>query len=1039
MAVVGCVVLLGPAGCEGPHTGGPGRTEPAPPETGIAADATPTDLEVGEPLERRPSPGETQEYRLGLEAGDYFELVVEQRGMDVAVSLFDPQGGPLLEVDLPIGDLGPERMMAVVDQAGGFSLRVKAWESEDPEGSYRVTLAARRPAAAADRMRSRAAELFFLGEREFWERRYGDAIAIYEQALEGWRSAGDVFWQSQTLNRQGNALKRLGELARATECYERSAVLLAGLDEPRFAAINANRLADLYFDRGLLEQAIQLHSRGLELRRQAGDRRGEGMALASLGDILKVQGETQRALEHFALALELFDRREDRQERATTLHNLGTLYRLLGKRQEALDRLEEAERIYADLGDVRRQASSLGQIGQLAFEMGSPDQALRLLRTSLGLRREAGDRQGQAATLRKIGSVSMAQGDYEGARLRYLQGLAHLQGIESPRTEAALLAELGSLNNRIDRGQEALGYHRRALAIFERVGDAAGRAGGLLGVAVSERQLGRPMAALQPAQQALEISEALRVKPLSEDLRLSFFSTAQRFFEFNIDLLMELDRIDPDAGHGAAALQVSERARARSLLDLLSEAGAEIRDDAAPGLLERERVLQWEINRGVALMEDEAADEQRRQAAAADVDRALGRLDTIRAAIRRESPRYAELTQPRPLAADEIRSRLLDDETALLEYRLGRQRSFLWVLTRDSFESFELGPAAAIEGSVRATHALLKQGWRRENEGQIRRLLCVLSRQLLEPAAGRLGRKRLAIVADGALEYLPFAALPDPDAPGWCLDAEPLVAGHEIVHLPSASTLAFLRQEARSRPVLPGAVAVMADPVFGVEDPRLGRSTPAPDGHDPSPDAALRGREPRLARQEFPRLPFSGQEAAAILDLAPAGRSFRALGFEASKQVVLAGGLAGYRVVHFATHGVLNSEQPALSSVVLSQVDPLGRPIDGFLRAHEIYNLRLPAELVVVSACETALGKQVRGEGLVGLTRGFMYAGAARVMVSLWQVSDRGTADLMTVFYEGLLQRGLSPPAALRAAQLEVRRRAPQPFYWAGFVVQGDW
>jgi CHAT domain-containing protein len=189
------------------------------------------------------------------------------------------------------------------------------------------------------------------------------------------------------------------------------------------------------------------------------------------------------------------------------------------------------------------------------------------------------------------------------------------------------------------------------------------------------------------------------------------------------------------------------------------------------------------------------------------------------------------------------------------------------------------------------------------------------------------------------------------------------------------------------------------------------------------------------------RLPFSRQEAEAALSYAPGAGNLKALSFDASRQRATSADLSRYRILHFATHGLLNSEHPELSGLVLSLVDTTGKPQDGFLRLHDIYDLKLNADLVVLSACQTGLGKQVRGEGLVGLTRGFMYAGAPRVVASLWQVNDVATAELMKHFYHGLLKEGLRPAAALRSAQLELmkQKRWASPYYWAPFVLQGEW
>jgi CHAT domain-containing protein len=267
----------------------------------------------------------------------------------------------------------------------------------------------------------------------------------------------------------------------------------------------------------------------------------------------------------------------------------------------------------------------------------------------------------------------------------------------------------------------------------------------------------------------------------------------------------------------------------------------------------------------------------------------------------------------------------------------------------------------------------------------------------------------------------------------------PLLERHEVVFLPSASILATLRREEGGREPAPHAVAVLADPVFDAGDPRVeARSRASPAGTElvataiPVRDAGLQGGLVRLFH--------SREEAAAILSVAPAD-SLSALDFDASRETVLGGVLGQYRIVHLATHGLLNPRHPELSGLVFSTVDRQGRPRRGFVAANEIYNLRLSADLVVLSACQTALGKEVRGEGLLSLTRGFMYAGAKRVVASTWEVADRATAELMRRFYAHLLKDGLNPAQALRAAQLELRRepRWSAAYYWAGFTLQGDW
>ena len=336
-----------------------------------------------------------------------------------------------------------------------------------------------------------------------------------------------------------------------------------------------------------------------------------------------------------------------------------------------------------------------------------------------------------------------------------------------------------------------------------------------------------------------------------------------------------------------------------------------------------------------------------------------------------------------------------------------------------------------------------------------------LSRMLLGPAASQLGKKRLAIVADGALQYIPFAALPAP-SPGndggrnSGAEPQPLFVEHEIVSLPSASTLATLRRETAGRKPAEKSLAVLADPVFTDDDTRVRRdlSNVEVKGKTRSADSdetdigflqmTRSGRETGLTGAEggFGRLLSTRREATAISTLVPDRERLQALDFEASRTTALKPELGEYRIVHFATHGLLNNIHPELSGIVLSLVDKEGKQQDGFLRLQDIYNLKLPAELVTLSACQTGLGKEIKGEGLIGLTRGFMYAGAPRIVASLWKVDDRATSELMKRFYQGVLgPERLRPAGALRQAQLSIwkQKQWRAPYYWAAFVLQGEW
>jgi CHAT domain-containing protein len=253
-----------------------------------------------------------------------------------------------------------------------------------------------------------------------------------------------------------------------------------------------------------------------------------------------------------------------------------------------------------------------------------------------------------------------------------------------------------------------------------------------------------------------------------------------------------------------------------------------------------------------------------------------------------------------------------------------------------------------------------------------------------------------------------------------------------------------LRRETAGRPPAPRTLALLADPVFQADDPRLvsaggDRVAASADGGQTRGLLSPAGRD--AGPGDLRRLRFSRREGEAIASLVPAEERFLAYDFDASRQALLTAGLADYRYLHLATHALVDDREPQRTSLVFSLVDAAGTPRNGYLRLHDVYALDLNAELVTLSACETALGREVRGEGLVGLARGFMFAGARRVVASLWSVQDRATAELMRRFYAAMLEDGLPPAAALRAAQVSMlgEPRWSDPYFWAPFVLQGEW
>jgi CHAT domain-containing protein/tetratricopeptide (TPR) repeat protein len=856
------------------------------------------------------------------------------------------------------------------------------------------------------------------------------AIETLKAALLLKQNASDAEGTATALGLLSEAHNALGEKREALDYSLKSLSIREHLASPIDLAKTLSSVGGIYSDLGEGQKGLDFLNRALAIARQFDDADGQVSLLSNIGSTYSEFGEKRRAVEFYARAVELFPRVTNPAIKAVTLHSRGTVYSYLGESESALADLNQALVFWKAAAIPRGEASTLSMIGQVYFGLNDNGAAMSYFDAALQTHRRARDLSGEAYALGRL-------------------GFAYL---------------------RSNRPGEALESFRSAHALHGRTGDPRGVIDALYGLALVNYNLGNLMPAKSQIEEVLEEVEKMRSNVISSGLRASFLSTKQEYYKFYIGLLMRLHKQRPSAGFDAAALQASERARARSLLELLSEARADIRQGVDSALLEEERSLREQLNaKAAARVRLLGGSHTAGQATAAskEIEGLTTRYEEAQARIRQSSPRYAALTQPRPLGLKELQ-RQLDPDTLLLEYSLGEKRSYLWLVSPTEIKSFELPARGEVEAAVRLFYELLTSpnsvymGADRKpplaptpldaQQREVSKTTTRLSRMLLGPVASQLGRKRLVVIADGALQYVPFAALPDPTSLNkGGVGVRPLIEQHEIVSLPSISVLATSRSELAGRNPAPQELAVLADPVFYPDDERVtGNPTlkKPVQRDDPSVVSVIEkvesvAKETRARRDgnRLARLAGTRNEARGIMALVPAGRAKAVFDFDASRALAVGGELSQYRYVHFATHGLVDSLHPELSAIVLSLVDENGNPRDGYLRAHEIFNLKLPADVVTLSGCQTGLGKEVRGEGLIGLTRGLMYAGAARVVVSLWSVDDEATATLMRSFYRGMIKEGRRPAEALRAAQIEMMRqpRWRAPHYWAAFVLQGEW
>jgi tetratricopeptide (TPR) repeat protein len=863
------------------------------------------------------------------------------------------------------------------------------------------------------------------------------------QALAAIQPVKEPFTEAGILHNIAVKYDGLGEPHKALEYFQQA------LKSNRSAQNITNQssilrgLGEVHFRLGNFRAALDYGRQALELSQKAGIARTETRGYLFLGQVWRELGDDEQSLHYLTQALQNSRTTEDRAAEAQIADSLGSLYQQQGNWQLAAEYWRQAETFYQQMKDHNGQASVLLSRGQGYERAGEGTNAHDAYQKSLQLAREVINPLHEANTLLHLARLMRRQSNLTAAANYAQQALTLTRVISAPRYEADVLQEAARI----------------------------------------AMKQGNYVAAQKQIEQALTLLETFRSSVASQELRTGFRSTINSFYDVWIESLMQQHAQQPSGNFAALAFAAIEQARARSLLETLSESHTNIRQGVDPALVQRERELQQRLAAKAELL-TRRRPTKAAQAELAELQKEVQMLliehRALTEQIRASSPAYAALTNPQPLNLSGVQQQLLDANTLLLEYYLGEERSYLFAVTANSLHTFTLPKRATITPLAQQFYEAVANAGRPISASSLAQMAAqqkqavraadaagaALSQELIAPAAALLGTKRLLIVGEGALQYVPFGAIPSPPSPlrvsGFGFreqnakretqnaklktqNSKPMIAAHEIITLPSASTLAVLQSGLAARPSAPQTIAILADPVFEADDDRLrsiAQTTKPASNLAAELQRAHRDSSETTERGNFVRLPFTRAEADAILAVAPKSQTKIALNFAANRAAATNGELAHYRYVHFATHGLLNNVHPELSGLVLSLVNARGQPQNGFLRTMDIFNLQLNAELVVLSGCRTGLGKDIRGEGLVGLTRGFMYAGSKRVMASLWNVSDEATAQLMRKFYQGLFgPQQLSPAAALRAAQLALRResRWQSPYYWASFVMQGEW
>jgi CHAT domain-containing protein len=832
-------------------------------------------------------------------------------------------------------------------------------------------------------------------------------------------------------------------------------------------------------------------SEALKSYKSGGDVNGIGVTSDALGDLYLEEGQYEVALGYFQSARQAFVANKEMLNASLMISKIGETYLLL-------DNIAEAKAVFAQFGaqasppsptDVIRHKTffaysrnKLGE-GRADYLLGQNNAAEAdfkdlLAAASLPTARDQEATRLRVAAATNLGDVLFRKGDLAAARDRYNEAIQLARRDRRIDLEWAAKAGLGKTLWALSQRAQTTRLRTHTDPTDRRAAHAS--------VQTQESAVKLQADAQNAYREALEgIETVVEGSIRGHEARTTFLSTTSQVFEetaaLNAEMAMTAKGSDPTASTGsslrftAEGFRISEQKRARSLLDVLADGHAVISAGVPPDLIKRrsENLANQQLI-GAQLTGVSIAGETPKQTFTeleAELERLAAEFESLENQIKAASPRLNSLVHTRSLTLDEVQRRVLDDETALLEYSLGEQSSYLWVITRQNAALFKLPAGSTIDQLAMYLRAqLIPPRLQRRNVGidvptadqqrglglstaapatdtaAFSRASHALYKVVLAPAASMIGNRRLVIVADGALNFVPFEALVTTDRGGDYSSLDYLIKTNKVSYAPSASVIAAVRDQKRAagRNIL-----LVADPVFSANDPRsqtgsaairaevtrgLGLDSAVTDVNGPATQSSGPLRLPRLAgtrieAEQIGRLAkASGEQGDLWLDLS------------ANEDDLKTRDIQSYRVLHVATHGVLDAMRPQFSGLVLSLVGNKSDD-DGFLRTGEVFNLKLGAPLVMLSACESGLGKVKRGEGVTGLSRAFMYAGATTVGVTLWSVADKPTAELMTDFYQRLLGPNPSPSDAIREAQLAMisGKKYSAPFYWAPFVLVGEW
>ena len=900
---------------------------------------------------------------------------------------------------------------------------------------------------------------------ETYQGNYDQALELSNKALKIQQAAGNQNGIADALRNFANINIYQSNYKEASTYVQQALEISNAIDDKVGVARCYNLLGNIHWQQGNLDEAMEQYQKALPIAQSIPDQTFVGKILGNMGLIYVNQGDTALAKEYYLKSLKITRETKNRRSESINLYNLAQLYTKLGSYSEAYDSYQQTLNTAIELGDKGLEAVCYEGIGVLQKFFANYDVALEYLDKSFRIAREIGEKRAEAYALAAIGNVYQSQKEFTQSLDHFQKALRIYEAINEKGGTSKMLESIGFDHWMMGNNDEALKYYSKSLAILESTNqkDEMPESYRSIGLAYqSKRQFSDAEAAFS---KSIEISkevgtsdtlwqslhskgEVLRDSEKGEEalalmkesiqvierMRSEVNVTEQRadYFEDKVNVYKDTIQMLVATKNDEEAFEYVQRSKARAFLDMLAEAKIDQEEILDQPIRERKKKIEKELESLQQKIRDENNKDNVSRAAIQEIEKKTNELESeysnLVVEIRKKNPLYADVQYPEPLKLSNAQA-LVDQKSVLLEYSIGTSASSLFVITPDSLQVFDLPGKQKLEEQVQKFRDVLMKPDQtyevtEQSYSNYVMLAQTLYSELIQPAESILKNKEQILIApDGILNYLPFECLLPKGRQSGAIDFRKLpylTRQFEINYVPSISVLATVLKNEQQKPEDSKELLAFADPQLvksagkniGVGKVRSWVGTPAP-------------------------LPFARTEVKRIAELYPKDSVTVLEGKDASEENLKQLDLREYRKVHFASHGVIDEEKPEFSALILSS-DKKGE--DGYLTMREVFDLKLNADLVVLSACKTGLGKEINGEGVSGLSRAFLCAGTPSVLVSLWDVYDRSTADFMASFYKNMEVKKMNKAAALREARLEMitSKKFSHPYYWAPFALIGS-